>query len=608
MDTQTHPLIGVVVEGRYQVDDFVARGGMATVYRATDLRLDRVVAIKVMHANLAQDPEFVSRFVREARSAAKVSNPSIVAVYDQGSSDGLVYLVMEYIEGHTLRDHINKVGRLASGDALSIVEPVLEALQAAHKAGMAHRDIKPENILIATDGGVKVADFGLARAIEATNASAVTRGLLIGTVAYLAPEQVEHGAADARTDVYSAGIVLYECVVGQAPFTGETPLSVAYQHVHGNIPAPSSIRPDVPQAIDELVATATQRNPDDRYVDASDFLDNLRVARTKASTPAQNSNTVVLDRSENTVTVGPWPTAPVTASPDSLTVITTPAPHAPAPIQPVNAQATGTPAHMTSIEPITEPAAAQPLDSQPPNDTASNNLKKKERRPRRLRFLIALMLLILLGVGTGVGIYAYTQSQLVSVPGLVGLSPTEAQKKLTPEGLTVNVSGQEYSNTIRKGLIIASDVSPGSQLRKGQSVNVKTSAGPETVAIPKVVGLTTAKAKKQLRAVGFTSSVTEEYSSYTDSGRIISSSPDSGTKAKIGSEVTLVASKGPPPVTVPNVVTMDKATAVSKLQALGFNVQVKDRLSVVVFGRVYSQSPSAGAVLPRGSTIVLTVV
>ncbi|MFA7267281.1 MAG: protein kinase, partial [Candidatus Nanopelagicales bacterium] len=322
MTVHSQPLIGSTIDGRYRVDAFVARGGMATVYRATDLRLDRTVALKVMHGSLAEDHDFVARFVREARSAAQLSHQAIVAVFDQGESDGFVYLAMEYVDGQTLRDVLKKRGRLTPVEALAVVEPVLEALDAAHKGGFAHRDIKPENVLISSDGRVKVADFGLARAIVTTSQTGLTQGLLIGTVAYLAPEQVEHGTADARTDVYSAGIVLYECLVGQTPFTGETPMSVAYQHVHGTVPAPSTIRPEIPNSVDELVLTATAQKPTKRYADAADFANSLRAVRallpTSTAKQGAENRTVILDRTESTVTVGPWTTTPVPPAPGAV--------------------------------------------------------------------------------------------------------------------------------------------------------------------------------------------------------------------------------------------------------------------------------------------------
>ena len=271
------PLIGTLVDGRYQVVSRIARGGMATVYEAVDTRLDRTVALKMMSAALAEDPGFVTRFRREARAAAQLSHPHVVAVFDAGEAAGLPYLAMEYVPGRTLRDVLRDYGALTPEQALTILDPVLEALSAAHDAGFVHRDIKPENILISDDGRVKVTDFGLARAVS--NTTTATQGMIIGTVAYLSPEHVEHGDADARSDVYGAGICLFEMVTGQVPFASESAITVAYQHVNADVPTPSSLRSTIPPDVDALVATATRRDPDLRYPDCRAFLADVRRVR-----------------------------------------------------------------------------------------------------------------------------------------------------------------------------------------------------------------------------------------------------------------------------------------------------------------------------------------
>ncbi len=290
MDTTVaDPLVGQVLEGRYAVQSRIARGGMATVYLAVDQRLDRDVALKVMHADLAQDEEFLRRFVREARSAARLSHPGIVAVYDQGQDNGSWFLVMEHVPGRTLRDLLNERGRLTPREALALLDPVLDALAAAHWTGIIHRDIKPENVLLADDGRVKVADFGLARAVTTATTSHDSK-VLLGTVAYLAPEQVERGVADARSDVYAVGILLFEMLTGRKPFHGETPIQVAYQHVHSDIPRPSSVVPGLAPALDELVTQAAARDADLRPADAGDLL--VAARRTRASlTPAELDGT-----------------------------------------------------------------------------------------------------------------------------------------------------------------------------------------------------------------------------------------------------------------------------------------------------------------------------
>jgi eukaryotic-like serine/threonine-protein kinase len=269
-------LTGRLLDGRYRIGTRIARGGMASVYEAADIRLDRIVAVKIMHEGLGDDAEFAERFVREARSAAQISHPNVVAVFDQGDDQGTLFLAMEYIRGHTLRDVIRDEAPLPPGRALALLEPVVSALAAAHRAGLIHRDVKPENVLIASDGRIKVADFGLAKAVSADTQHTATGGVLIGTVSYLAPELVVDGRADPRADVYAAGVMLYELLTGSKPHEGESPIQVAYKHVHEDVPAPSAKVARLPAYVDALVARATARDRTQRPADAGILLHQLR--------------------------------------------------------------------------------------------------------------------------------------------------------------------------------------------------------------------------------------------------------------------------------------------------------------------------------------------
>src|SRR4051794_4737423 len=272
------PLIGRLVDGRYAVEARIARGGMATVYLALDRRLGREGALKGMHAPLAGDPQFPGGFIREARAAARLPNPGVVAVFDQGEDHGLLYLAMEYLAGRTLRQVLDELGVLTPGEALDVIEPVLDALAAAHSAGIVHRDVKPENVILTDDGRVKVADFGLARA---ASAGTTTSGVLMGTAAYLAPELVAGGVVGARVDVYAVGVMLFEMLTGLLPFTGDEPLRVVYRHVHEDVPAPSSVVRGLPGPLDVLVGAATARDPELRPVDAAALLALERSARSR---------------------------------------------------------------------------------------------------------------------------------------------------------------------------------------------------------------------------------------------------------------------------------------------------------------------------------------
>jgi serine/threonine-protein kinase len=558
-----------VVDGRYRVDARLARGGMATVYEATDLRLDRTVALKVMHASLADDAAFVSRFQREARSAARLSDPHVVAVYDQGEDGGLVYLAMEYVPGRTVRDVLREHGRLSAEQALTILDPVLQALEAAHRAGFVHRDVKPENVLLTDDGRVKVADFGLARAISAATSTAATQGLLIGTVAYLSPEQVERGVADARSDVYGAGILLYEMVTGSVPFAGETPLAVAYQHVNAAVPSPSSVRPDVSPLIDGLVAQSATRDPDDRYPDAAAFLDDVRAVRRQL--PAPRAFGVVDDPATAATLVVPLTDAGTGFAPPS-----------------------GPGAAPTSA---TQATAATPLPA-----------AKAPKRKRRKGWIAFLAVLVLAALAAGAGWY-FGVGRTVPVPPLANLTVKQAEAKLAPLGLTLDSSQSDFSETVGKGDIISTDPGSGAEVREGATITAIVSKGPERYEVPDVRGKTVDEATALLSdsnlAVGGTKQAFDEK---VEKGLVVSSTPKTGTELKRGQSVDLVVSKGPAPVKIPNLVGKTKESATATLTKAGLEVKYADAYSKTVpEGSVVSSNPKAGATVPKGGTVTLTI-
>ncbi|HET7901550.1 MAG TPA: Stk1 family PASTA domain-containing Ser/Thr kinase [Candidatus Nanopelagicales bacterium] len=550
------PLVGRVVDGRYRVEHRLARGGMATVYEATDLRLDRTVALKIMHAGLAEDAAFVSRFVREAKSAARLSDPHVVAVYDQGEDDGVVYLAMEYVPGRTVRDVLRERGRLSPEQALTILDPVLQALEAAHRAGFVHRDVKPENVLLTDDGRVKVADFGLARAISAATSTAATQGLLIGTVAYLSPEQVERGIADARSDVYAAGILLYEMVTGSVPFAGETPLAVAYQHVNAAVPVPSSIRSDIPPGIDALVAHATARDADDRYADAEHFLADVRAAR--GALPSPRPFGVATDQAATLVVplVADAATGPVTASRNG--------------------------------SPVPPPAPRAPR--------------------KRRRGWIALVAVLTLGALVGWLGWSYGLKQ-VPVPTVVNMSVRDATAKLTPLGFTLDSSQTEFSETVKKGLIISTDPSPGADAREGSTISAVVSKGPERYAVPQVAGASVDQATQALTdanlAVGGT---TQAYDEKIGVGLVVTTDPKPGSLLKRDQPVDLVLSKGPAPVKIPDLTGKTLAVATAALTKLGLKVtSTEDYSKTVAKGSVISSTPKPGVSVPKATAVALVV-
>ena len=533
-------LLGTLLDGRYRLDSQIARGGMATVYLATDTRLDRPVAVKVMHRALADDPEFVARFTREAKASAKLSAAEVVAVHDYGTdrATGLAYLVMEHVRGINLRQLIVERGAVAPGRAISLIEPVLRALAAAHAAGLVHRDIKPENVLLADDGRVKVADFGLARAVETSNLTQTT-GLLIGTVAYLAPEQVESGTSDARTDVYAAGVLLWELLTGTPPYSGDSPLSVAYKHVHEDIPPPSTAVGGIPPALDNLVVSATRRDPAARPADGGAFLAELReVARGLPAATAQvDHNTLIVSR----------------------------------PVRPT-------------------PVAAP-----------------RERRSRRgLIALCSLLVLALLAVGGGyyLGSFRYT-----TTPGVLLLPAAEATTKIKAAGLKAKTGDAAFSETVKKGSVLRQDPKPGGRVRKGGTVTLFLSKGPDRRVVPALQSKTVSDAQAALRAAGltFVTTLHTEYSDQVPKDLVTRTDPAAGQRLKPGAAVTIYVSKGPRPVAVPDVTGMPQAQAQALLQGKGFVVTATTAFSdSVPIGTVIAQAPQGGTA-PKGSTVALTV-
>ncbi|MEV4477617.1 Stk1 family PASTA domain-containing Ser/Thr kinase [Nonomuraea sp. NPDC049504] len=561
MDTTTaDPLVGRLLDGRYRIEGRIARGGMATVYLALDVRLDRTVALKVMHRSLAEDPAFVRRFIGEAKSVASLSHPNVVHVFDQGTDNDVVYLSMEYVPGRTLRDILRERGRLPAREALEILIPVLAALGAAHQAGMVHRDVKPENVLMTDDGRVKVVDFGLARAIEATNQTRT--GVLIGTIGYMAPEQVMTGAADVRSDVYAAGIMLFELVTGQQPYDGETPMSVAYRHVHDTVPAPSSVYPDVPPLIDTLVASATAREPHDRPADATAML----VAAVEAHR--------VLPRMTNPPGTGPgMGTAVYNAQPASG-----PIPFAAsAPSVPQAA-----PAH-TMIQPRTELPA------------------KRRLRPSWFLAVLAVVMVVAVGL-TG---WYFSLPEQVKVPDLVGKDLELAEKDLVGAGLKVRKGESQYDEKMAEGLVLSSDPVADTELDKGSTVTLTLSLGPERIVVPNVTGMNGNDARAAIARAGLTvGSVKRQPNQQVERDKVIRTSPQVGEKIKKSAKVNIFVSAG---LTMPDVNGMPKDEAAGFLSSQGFQVQVNEVDDDAEPCTVIAQTPKAKSEVDKGTPAMITV-
>lgn len=578
------PLVGTLLDGRYRVDRMLARGGMSTVYAGTDQRLGRRVAVKVMAPALAHDPAFTDRFVREARTAAGLSHPNAVAVFDQGAQDTaggrVVFLVMELVPGGTVRDVLRERGRLGPAEALSLLEPVLAALAAAHRAGLVHRDVKPENVLITPDGAVKVVDFGLARAVAAPSTT-TQAGVVLGTVAYVAPEQVTRGAADPRTDVYAAGIMLFELLTGSPPYAGDAAIAVAYRHVHDDVPPPSSRVPGIAPALDELVQRATRREPGARPADAGALLAELALVRTDLGLRAVPPRELAPRPDPATPAPAGPPTRPARAS----------APGAgPRPRMP-GAGATGVlttggpPRSSTVLIPGAAPGGPGGWPA--------------ERRVRRRRAWLALATVLALTLTVGGAAWWFGSGRFAVVPSLADLTRQGATARVQAADLEASFL-IEPSESVANGRVIRSDPAAGDRMLRGRTVTVVLSSGPPLVAVPGVAGRPRADAEAAVRGAGLVVAVTERASDEVDRGLVVSQQP-AGGEVRRGSTVRLVVSTGPDVIRVPDVRGRSVDAARRQLQDAGFEVRVRS----LRIGNVVVQQPGPGVERRRGSTVTI---
>ncbi len=616
-DTLADPLAGRLLDGRYAVTARIAHGGMATVYRAMDTRLDREVALKVMHAELARDEDFVRRFIGEAKSVARLSHQNVVAVFDQGADGPFLYLAMEYVPGRTLKELLRDNGRLPPAMALGIMTGVLDGLAAAHASGIVHRDVKPENVLLTADGRVKVADFGLARAHAA--AGHTRTGLLIGTVAYVPPEQVTGDSTGPRGDVYSAGVVLFEMLTGRPPFRGDTPLSIAYQHVNSGIPAPSTLVPGLPPAVDQLVLAATSRDPLRRPADAAEFSRAVRRVSEGLSQPSGLTGAIGvgvqglgeapwLDLDTPGATNGWWartgsmPAASVHDTGSSA--ISLPA------TDPGGTGQFGTGQFGTGQFGMGQFGMGEH------DDVGSHTLVVhredggrylSDREPFLQRWLFSPRLLIValvlvLGAGTAYGAWWLTSGRYTQVPVVAGYSVTQATATLTTDGFTVKRDTRLHSNTVPKGTVIGT--SPVGRTSKGASIAILVSAGPFTSTVPAVANDKLAAAQAALRRVHLTYA-TQKVGSDSPVGTVTGTNPPAGTSWPQTKTVTILVSSGP---LIPEFIGQNVQAAMQWASQHGATLnQQPDHNSQQPPGTVTSQQPAAGTVLQPGETITVGV-
>ena len=639
---QTDPLIGLLVDERYRVTRRLARGGMATVYVAQDERLDRPVALKVMHPHLADSDAFVERFRREARSAARIVHPGVVSVFDQGVVTGQGFLVMELIDGTNLRQLLRAQGAFTIPQALRYTTDTLEALRAAHRVGVIHRDIKPENILVPSDGPAKVTDFGLARA--ASEVSMSSTGNMLGTVAYIAPEIATTAEADARSDIYSVGIMLYEMLTGAVPWAGESPLQIASHHVSDDVPSPSAAQPWIPREIDDLVAALTAREPANRPADASDAID--LVARAAAAIPSNLANR----RAE--VAPGERHRASETSALNT---------------EIMSAQFT---------RPLPAPASSSVALVHTSGATQAAQAASPPKKSARAAAWIALVVLLLVVAGLGgrwwwteygpgsyltmpettgrtltdvqadldalglhtqveeefsddidtgsvtrsdpeggssvhkraeVQLYVSKGVDMKTVPKVTGKSQDEAQRSLTDAGLAVGAVTDAYSEDVPQGQVISQSVAAGTSLAHDSAVDIVLSKGREPLTVPTLSGLSASAAKSAIEDLGLVAAPTEAYSDTVAEGQVISQQTREGSTLHRGDSVAYTVSKGPEKVAIPDVVGLQREEARSRLESAGFTVR-EEAILGGFFGTVRSSDPAAGTMTKKGSTVTITIV
>ena len=566
-------LTGNLIDGRYQLLRQMDAGGMATIYEAIDTRLDRRVAVKIMHAHLAQDEQFVERFIREAKAAAALSHPNIVAVQDQGwNQSGIpaVFIVMELVDGHTLREYLNERGAIPVTDGIKFLLPVLSALGAAHRLGIVHRDVKPENILVSKEGRIKITDFGLAKGAMIGSTMTAESSVILGSVSYLSPEQVSRGIADSRSDVYSAAITAFEIFTGTKPFEGDEPIQIAFMHVNSRVPRISSLIPDFPKELDDLIFAATSVDPDERPRDCQIFHSQL-LAISQALNPSAPQLSLELD-----IPIAPMREKTKKKSRGKFTQIT----------EKISLTLPSVAAKETTVQ--------------------VRERKKVSKRVRRNRW-IAAGLAVLLGITTWWVLIGPGAS--VKFPSVVGATTEQANSTLVALGLTTAIVEERFDEDISKGRVISTDPFAGDSIAPGGTVNLVVSKGAERYTIPALISLTPEAALNLLAKSPLkVGEITEVFNAKFPQGFVISSNPAQGTRVKRDTLIDIVVSKGVETFSLAPFVGTNGEQALNELTDAGFNVTVTYAFDEKVMpGEVISQNPAAGAPLPKGAAVEIFV-
>lgn len=609
-DGQT-PRAGALLDGRYRLDAVIARGGMSTVHLATDERLDRHVAVKLLDPQLAGDRAFVDRFTLEARSAARLSDPGIVQVFDQGVEGDTAFLVMELVPGGTLRELLDERGPMPPYAAAAVLRPLLGALREAHEAGLVHRDIKPENVLISTSGAVKLADFGLVRAVAESRAT--SSSVVMGTAAYLSPEQISGADTDGRSDLYSLGVLTYEMLTGEPPFSGDNNIAVAYRRLDTDVPTPSDHSDTVAEDLDHLVLRATRRSPQDRYADADEMLRDLDQAaregrfpdyvvpapqhsswsraraRAARSAPGSESEFDAADRESGEAVrhAGPVPTRVQTRA--------VPVDRAASPAPAVHED--GHPRHWTGAGAGTYPPGEVELTSD--RDTI---------RPRRKPGLLWLIAVLATAIGLAVAGWWLGSGRFVEVPSVQGMSVGQATEAVTAIGLAA-ATRDTFSNDVPPTVLVGTVPGAGERIARGDTVDLLVSVGRPVV--PAVGADRTVESVAQMLREYSLEPMTGQ-TTHSDSvplGQVVSLVPGTGTTVDVGTRVEMLTSAGPAPVAVPEVVGLEEDQARAALEGAGLTVSQVRRVydGEVDGGLAVGTDPDAGSDVARGEGVTLLV-
>ena len=594
---------GTFLADRYEIIERVGAGGMSDVYRATDHILERDVAVKVLKSEFAEDAGFVSKFRAEAQSAAGLEHPNIVNIYDVGSEDGMYYIVMEYVEGITLKTYIEKKGHLNYKEVISIAIQVGRGIEAAHNKGIIHRDIKPQNIIISHEGKVKVTDFGIARAASSNTMSAD----VMGSVHYSSPEQARNGYVTAQSDIYSLGIVMYEMATGVVPFDGETAVQIAIQHLQGEMTPPSKLIEDIPVSIEKIILKATQKSPERRYSDMGELLVDLKKALvnpdedfvTMAPAIDENGKTRVISQEEL----------------EELREVAAPK-EAP---------------KEDKIKNILDEEDEDEYDDD--YDDEDDDVNPKMEKAITIMGIAAAAIIGIIAIyligsflgwfhfGSGSSKKEDTKTEAtkedtedeeeeegnIKVPDLLGMTEDEAAEALKKQNLGYKVIGTESSSKYAEGQVCNQSPKSGKKVTENSTIKITISSGEGSKSIPNVIGATEADATNSLQAAGYKVNVSYGHSSTVAAGQVISQSPDSSQKGQAGDTITISVSQGPDEIDMPNVVGSTKDAAVAELQSKGFTVTINEEDKPEAAGTVVGQNPVAGTKLSSGSAVIIAI-